>query len=112
MAFDAGQRVGGYLLVARLGAGGQGSVYPTTGAPVPRLDRAGEMTVLEERIAAATEDLRKRRERGESLQSALDEMKKERYTLPAIAEAILSVEGLSHLEVKKLLDSRGDWDDF
>lgn len=40
MAFDAGQRVGGYLLVARLGAGGQGSVWKASDSVDPSIYRA------------------------------------------------------------------------
>jgi serine/threonine-protein kinase len=60
MAYDAGQRVGGYVLVERLGAGGQGSVWKARDAIDPSAYRA--LKLIDTHKAGSAEVERMRRE--------------------------------------------------
>ena len=63
-------------------------------------------------IIPATAELRRLRATGLSLNEALDKLRGRGFTLPAVQEAIIQVEGMNEAELPQLFDERGDWDDF
>lgn len=63
-------------------------------------------------IEPAATELRRLRGEGKSVNEALDGMRNRGFTLPAVTEALKSVENMDSRAIKDLLDERGDWDDF
>ena len=59
MAYDAGQRLGGYLLVERLGAGGQGCVWKASALVDPSIYRALKLIDTDKVGAAEVERMRR-----------------------------------------------------
>lgn len=63
-------------------------------------------------IGPSVSELRRLRSSGLDLESALDHMRGRGFTLPAVIEALIEVEGIAPEKIHYLLDARGDWDDF
>lgn len=63
-------------------------------------------------IEPAIAELKRLRGSGLTIHEALDKMRGQGFTLPAVTEALNEVERMDYREIHQLLDARGDWDDF